>query len=105
MSQDFRLKESRNFMMKANREGIEVLKGQKMINSVSYKIYLEDHTVGDLLRIALLRNKDVKFAGYKVAHPLDDHLEIKVQTSTEDTNKVVKETLKVLQKELFELEN
>lgn len=74
-----------------------------MINSVTYKIELEDHTVGDLLRIYLLKNKDVKFAGYRVPHPLDDILEIKVQTTVEDTNRVVKDTLQVLEKDLFEL--
>lgn len=36
-------------------------------------------------------------------HPLVDLLEVKVQTATEDTNKVVKETLRMLQKELFEM--
>lgn len=76
-----------------------------MINSVTYKIPLEDHTVGDLIRIYLLKNKEVKFAGYRVPHPLDDVLEVKVQTSSEDTNKVVKETLRKLQLDLFQLEN
>ncbi len=52
-----------------------------------------------------MKNKDVKFAGYRVPHPLDDILEIKVQTSVENTNGVVKETIKRLEKELFELEN
>lgn len=75
-----------------------------MINSVTYRIELEDHTIGDLIRIYLLKNKDVKFAGYRVPHPLDDILEIKVQTSVEDTNQVVKDTIKTLDKELWELE-
>ena len=105
MSQDFRLKLSRNFEKKQSRSHIEILKGQKMVNSVTYKIPLEDHTVGDLLRIYLLKNKDVKFAGYRVPHPLDDMLEVKVQTSTEDTCNTVKDTLKMLHKELFEMEN
>jgi hypothetical protein len=30
MSQDYRLKISRNFEKKKNKEGIEILKGQKM---------------------------------------------------------------------------
>lgn len=76
-----------------------------MVNSVTYRIPLEDHTVGDFMRIYLLKNKDVKFAGYRVPHPLDDTLEVKVQTSSEDTNRTVKETLRDLQKNLFELEN
>ena len=41
-----------------------------MQNSITYKVYLEDHTIGDLVRIFLLKNDEVKFAGYKVPHPL-----------------------------------
>ena len=37
-------------------------------------------------------------------HPLDDTLEVRVQTVHEDTNKVVKDTLLSLQKVLFDLE-
>jgi DNA-directed RNA polymerase II subunit RPB11 len=105
MSQDYRLKLSRSYEKKLAREHIEIIKGQKMVNSVTYKIPLEDHTVGDILRIYLLKNSEVKFAGYRVPHPLEDVLEVKVQTSSEDTNKVVKETLKKLQIDLFHLEN
>ena len=76
-----------------------------MPNSVTYKIYLEDHTVGDLLRIFLLKNEEVKFAGYKVPHPLEDNLEIKVQTTGKKPNEIVNATLKSLQKDIFELEN
>jgi len=61
--------------------------------------------VGDLLRIYLLKNTEVKFAGYRVPHPLDDVLEVKVQTASDDTNKTVKETLNKLQIDLFQLEN
>ena len=75
-----------------------------MVNSVTYRIPLEDHTVGDLLRIYLLKHKDVKFAGYKQTHPLDDTLQVRVQTAHEDTNKVVKDTLIMLQKDLFDME-
>jgi len=57
MSQDYRLKLSKLYEKKLNKEHVEVQKGQKMVNSVSYKIPLEDHTVGDLLRIYLLKNK------------------------------------------------
>ena len=74
MSQDFRMKLSRSYTARAAREHVEVIKGQKMINSVTYKIPLEDHTVGDLMRIYLLKNSEVRFAGYRVPHPLDDIL-------------------------------
>lgn len=76
------MKVSRSYNTRVVREHVEVIKGQKMINSVTYKIPLEDHTVGDLLRIYLLKNSEVRFAGYRVPHPLDDILEIKVQTAS-----------------------
>ena len=104
MSQDYRLKLSRHYEKKLAKESVEVIKGQKMVNSVTYRIPLEDHTVGDLLRIYLLKHKDVKFAGYKQTHPLDDTLQVRVQTAHEDTNKVVKDTLIMLQKDLFDME-
>lgn len=104
MNQDYRLKISRQYEKRQAKDFVEIIKGQKMINSATYRIPLEDHTVGDLLRIYLLKNKDVKFAGYRQTHPLEDIVEVKVQTTHEDTNKVVKDTLVVLQKELFDLE-
>lgn len=74
MNQDFRLKLSNIHLNKAARNHIQISKGQKMANSATYKIPLEDHTIGDLLRIYLLKNNQVKFAGYRVPHPLDDIL-------------------------------
>lgn len=81
MNQDFRLKISRHYEKKLAKDTVEVVKGQKMVNSVTYRIPMEDHTVGDLLRIYLLKNKDVKFAGYRQPHPLEDVIEVKVQTT------------------------
>lgn len=102
MSQDYRTK----FGRKANKpNSVEIIENHKMQNSVTYKVYLEDHTIGDLLRIFLLKNDEVKFAGYKVPHPLEDTLEIKVQTKNKKPNEIVTTTLKSLQKDLFELGN
>jgi DNA-directed RNA polymerase II subunit RPB11 len=41
-----------------------------MENGATYILHLEDHTIGDLLRIFLLKRKDVRFAGYRMPHPL-----------------------------------
>ncbi|CAD6578211.1 MAG: DNA-directed RNA polymerase II core subunit [Alectoria sarmentosa] len=40
----------------------------------------EDHTLGNLLRSRLLQSPHVKFAGYKVPHPLVSKFELRVQT-------------------------
>ena len=40
----------------------------------------EDHTLGNLLRLQLLRNPDVRFSGYRIPHPLLHYVELKIQT-------------------------
>lgn len=43
----------------------------------------EDHTLGNVVRHQLLLDPRVRFAGYKKPHPLEEHVEIKVQTNGE----------------------
>jgi DNA-directed RNA polymerase II subunit RPB11 len=43
----------------------------------------EDHTLGNVVRHQLLLDPRVRFAGYKKPHPLEEEVEIKVQTSGE----------------------
>lgn len=66
-------------------EKMQVLTNEKMINSKTIVMNLEDHTIGNLIRMHLLKNKEVKFAGYKVPHPLEPKVEIKVQTVSDNT--------------------
>ena len=49
-------------------------------NAGTFTIYLEDHTIGNLLRLQVLQNQETKFAGYKKPHPCENKVEIKVQT-------------------------
>jgi DNA-directed RNA polymerase II subunit RPB11 len=57
----------------------------KQENAGVFTIWLEDHTVGHALRKQLLMNPHVTFAGYKVPHPLEHKMVIRVQTSAKDT--------------------
>lgn len=100
MSQDFRLKLSR----RDDENYMSIIENEKIPNSVTYKVEIEDHTLGDLLRIFLLKNEEVKYAGYKMPHPLENVLEIKVQTYEKHPNEAMKSTLAQLQKDLLELE-
>ncbi|MCJ1241275.1 DNA-directed RNA polymerase II core subunit [Varicellaria rhodocarpa] len=43
----------------------------------------EDHTLGNLMRSQLLKDPRVKFAGYKVPHPLFSKIELRIQTDGE----------------------
>ena len=40
----------------------------------------EDHTLGVLLRTQLLKDQRVIFAGYKIPHPLERRVEVRIQT-------------------------
>ena len=41
----------------------------------------EGHTAGELLRMQLLRDHQVQYAGYQLPHPLEHRMLIKVQTT------------------------
>ncbi|KAL0482950.1 DNA-directed RNA polymerase II subunit RPB11 [Acrasis kona] len=74
-------------------------KVEKMANACNYYINKEDHTLGNLIRMQLLQNKDVVFAGYKNAHPLKYDIDIKIQTVPDVTPR---ETLGVAVNELID---
>lgn len=59
---------------------IAIYPDEKVPDAAIFKIWLEDHTLGNILRMELLRNENVLFAGYKVPHPLDHMIELRVQT-------------------------
>lgn len=47
--------------------------------SATYVIDGEDHTLGNALRYAIMRDSDVLFCGYSVPHPSEERLNIRVQ--------------------------
>ena len=50
-------------------------------NAGTFKIQNQDHTLGNLLKDELMKDtKNVLFAGYKKPHPLEKHIEVKIQT-------------------------
>ncbi|TNV80102.1 hypothetical protein FGO68_gene10616 [Halteria grandinella] len=55
----------------------------KIRNQGTVTVRDEDHTLGNVVRHQLLLDKRVRFAGYKKPHPLEEFVEIKVQTTGE----------------------
>ena len=47
------------------------------INLSIVSIMEEDHTLGNIVRHQLLRDRSVKFSGYRRPHPLENRIEIK----------------------------
>jgi DNA-directed RNA polymerase II subunit RPB11 len=57
----------------------------KRTNTGTFILSKEDHTIGNLMRIQLLRNNKVRFAGYRMPHPLIFDCHIRVETTSETT--------------------
>jgi|Transcript_7271 DNA-directed RNA polymerase II subunit RPB11 len=54
----------------------------KVSNAGTFIFQKEDHTVSNLLRMQLLRDPAVRFAGYMMPHPLIHRFDMKIQTSS-----------------------
>jgi len=68
----------------------------KQDNAGTFTIWLEDHTVGHALRKQLLKNPHVVFAGYKVPHPLEHKMVMRVQVSRDSPVIAMKQALRQL---------
>lgn len=66
----------------AGERKIEYTTDTKTTNAGKFRFNKEDHTVGNTLRMQLLRDPNVKFAGYIHPHPLVNFIELKVQTTS-----------------------
>eukprot|EP01079_Euglenida_sp_SAG-EU17-18_P005942 gene5942-1060_t len=53
---------------------------EKLPDMVTFTLQKEDHTIGNLIRMKLHEDHSVVFAGYRLRHPLEHNIEIKVQT-------------------------
>ena len=50
----------------------------------------EDDTLGNLLRLELLDDPTVYFAGYRVPHPLERTVELRIKTHNDPNETVIK---------------
>ena len=60
----------------------------KVTNAGTFRFNKEDHTVGNLLRMQLLRDPNVRFVGYQHPHPLVHFIDVKIQTNTATTDPI-----------------
>jgi len=54
----------------------------KVPNAAIYTINKEDHTLGNMIRMQLLKDPNVLFAGYKNPHPLEHKVVLRIQTAS-----------------------
>ncbi|KAJ5752436.1 DNA-directed RNA polymerase II subunit [Penicillium odoratum] len=83
---------------------IDVEVDTRLPSAAIFTFHKEDHTLGNLLRVRLLRHPHVVFSAYRVPHPLTPNFELRVQTDGEITPRAaVIATCNVLIKELGHL--
>lgn len=75
----------RSYLLDDGEARVEYEKDQKIPNAGTFTINKEDHTIGNLLRMQLLRHSEVRFAGYQMPHPLEHRCLVKVQTAKPTT--------------------
>uniref|UniRef100_A0A1I7YPS8 Probable DNA-directed RNA polymerase II subunit RPB11 n=1 Tax=Steinernema glaseri TaxID=37863 RepID=A0A1I7YPS8_9BILA len=93
-----------SFMLFPGEEKISYTRDTKVPNSINFTIMKEDHTLGNMIKYQLLKNKDVLFAGYRVPHPLEHRVDIRVQTTPRTTPiKAFLQALRELQEEVTSL--
>lgn len=59
---------------------LHYLPDQKKPNGGTFVLRKEDHTLGNLIRIQLLRDSKVRFAGYRIPHPLVFEAHVRIET-------------------------
>lgn len=70
---------------------------------MEFEIQGEDHTFARLLTSALLKDKDVEIAHYRVDHPLVGTPKFYFKTKKSEPKNVLKKTLKRLEKDVASL--
>ena len=74
---------------------------EKIDNTALFTINKEDHTFGNAVKMMLLRNPKVRYVAYRKPHPLENKIEIKIQTNGEITPlKAFREALKNLDNDI-----
>ena len=75
-------------------------------NSYTFTIQHEDHTLGNLLTQELLTEDRVLFAGYRIHHPMDDWIYVRVNVSDEieSSADLIRDTIERLGKQIDNLQ-
>ena len=71
-------------------------------NRLEVEIPNEDHTLGNLLRATLLRDKSVKYAGYQIVHPLTGGIKLVIETDDSKPRDALLRAITLIEKDTQE---
>ncbi|XP_014757315.1 DNA-directed RNA polymerases II, IV and V subunit 11 isoform X1 [Brachypodium distachyon] len=73
------------FVVPEGTKKVSFEKDTKIMNAASFTIEREDHTIGNILRMQLHRDPNVLFAGYKLPHPLQYKIIVRIHTASQSS--------------------
>jgi len=77
---------------------IQVL--EEEANKIKFKVIGETHTIGNLLKKELFKDKSVEFAGYVVEHPLIKEAIFTVKTTKKNPRKSINDAIDRIREQL-----
>jgi DNA-directed RNA polymerase II subunit RPB11 len=75
----------RSFLLDDGEPRMTYAPDQRIQSAGTFSINKEDHTIGNLLRMQILRDTNCRFVGYMLPHPLVHVCNVKVETEKEAT--------------------
>ncbi|KAK4683912.1 DNA-directed RNA polymerase II subunit RPB11, partial [Tremellales sp. Uapishka_1] len=69
-----------SWILEDDEKPLTITEDPKVPNAASIFLRKTDHTLGNMIRAQLLLDPTVLFAGYKVPHPLENNILLKIQT-------------------------
>lgn len=73
------------FVVPEGMKKVQYDRDMKIMNAATFVIQREDHTIGNVIRMQLHKDPSVLFAGYKLPHPLQYKIIIKIQTTSQSS--------------------
>lgn len=88
----------------AGLQKVQIEHDTKIPNAATITVRQDDHTLGNLLKSQLLKDKHVVFAGYKMWHPLEHSFLLNIQTDGSKTpEQAVSDAINVLVKDINDI--
>eukprot|EP01137_Pigoraptor_chileana_P021784 Opistho-2@85912 len=78
-----------SFILAGGEKKITYEDDTKIPNAGTFQVNKEDHTLGNLLKYQLLKDKRVLFSGYRMPHPLEHRFLLRVQTDSKEYTPVM----------------
>ncbi|KAG7969347.1 hypothetical protein I3843_07G027200, partial [Carya illinoinensis] len=66
------------FVVPEGTKKVSYKRDTKIINSTSFTVEREDHTIGNIIHIQLHKDSNVLFSGYKLPHTLQYKIVVRV---------------------------